>query len=446
LRTPLILQAILARQERLGLHELWLMDIDGDRLELIGALTAPLEQSPRMKFKIHRTTDPISALKGADFVITTFRVGGIESRIIDERVALNHHLLGQETTGAGGFAMGIRTIPVLLDYVGLMVDLCPEAWLINFANPSGMLTEAVIRTTDWVRVVGICDAPTSMHLVISGLLGARPQDVYIDYFGLNHLGWIKRIIYRNRDQLPDLLETMKLSKSLPSLPFDYELVVSLGMIPNEYLYYYYYASQAVNNILRAGTSRGEQIAELNLNLIKDLRNRYILRDYTGMQAEYQTYLNSRDDTYMLAETGKPHNLSSPDPKIMETLSDEGYAGVAMNLIEGLIGKEPSMHILNIPNHGAIMGMEDKDVVEIPALVSHDHIQPMVVGEIPTHCMGLIKQIKHFEQLTIEAAVDKSYQKALLALSFHPLVRDYTTAQSLLIEYLSMHAGYFPVLQ
>jgi 6-phospho-beta-glucosidase len=138
-RTPLIFQAILVHQDKLDLTELSLMDLDGERLELIGALTSPVEHSAKKKFRITRTTDPQLALSGADFVITTFRVGGIESRVIDERVPLNHGILGQETTGAGGFAMGLRSIPVLIDYVQLMEKVCPNAWLINFANPAGML-------------------------------------------------------------------------------------------------------------------------------------------------------------------------------------------------------------------------------------------------------------------------------------------------------------------
>lgn len=445
IRTPLILQAILARQDRLGLHELALMDIDGDRLELIGALSYPIEQSPDTKFHILHTTDPSLALKNADFVITTFRVGGIESRVIDERVPLSHGALGQETTGAGGFAMGIRSIPVLLDYVNQMRELCPDAWLINFANPAGMLTEAVIRQTDWTRVVGICDAPTSMHLVIAGLLGAKPEELYLDYFGLNHLGWIKRIIFRNRDHLPDILDLLKSSSSIPGLSFDPELVLSLGMIPNEYLYYYYDSIQAVSNILRAGESRGEQITKSNLQLLGELREKYDALDFTGMVAAYKAYLNVRGGTYMVTETGKSHNFSNLDPKIIESLSDEGYAGVALNLIEALIGNKPRMQILNVPNRGAIIGMDEQDVVEIPTLVNHDHIQPMVVGAISEHCMGLIKQIKHFEHLTIEAAVERSYQKALFALTIHPLIRDFATSKAILDEYIAQHGAYFPIL-
>jgi 6-phospho-beta-glucosidase len=263
-RTPLILRSIIARQDMLGLHELALMDIDGERLELIGALTYPIERSPDTRFQILRTTDSREALKDADFVITTFRVGGMESRVIDERVPLNHGLLGQETTGAGGFAMGIRSIPVLLDYVNQMGELCPKAWLINFANPAGMLTEAVIRQSGWRKVVGICDGPASMQLVIAALLQTKPEDIYLDYCGLNHLGWMKRILINNRDLMPEILEYIKSTGNVPGLPFDAEFITSLNMIPNEYLYYYYYSNQAVNNIINAGESRGEQIVNLNL--------------------------------------------------------------------------------------------------------------------------------------------------------------------------------------
>jgi 6-phospho-beta-glucosidase len=445
-RTPLIVQAMLERQDRLGLSELTLMDIDGDRLELIGALTAPLEHSSNTKFQITRTTDPQLALTGADFVITTFRVGGIESRVIDERVPLNHGILGQETTGAGGFAMGLRSIPVLIGYVKLMQTVCPNAWLINFANPAGMLTEAVIRYGDWQRVVGICDGPTTMHGLISAVLGANPEDVILDYFGLNHLGWIKQIIYQNQDHLPELIMLINSLGGAPGLPFDPDFVASLGMIPNEYLYYFYDNSQAVNNILHAGESRGEHVARQNQKLFAELKEKSIIHNIEGMQSAYQAYMALRGSTYMVKETGLPHDFSILDPKLIESLPGEGYSGVALNLIEGLIGNKPMVQILNVPNQGAISGMEEQDVVEIPTLVSHDHIQAFAVNRVPMHCMGLIQQVKHYEHLTIEAAIEQSYQKALLALTIHPLVRDYSKAKSILDEYITQHHNYFPVLK
>lgn len=444
-RTPLIVNAMLKRQDRLGLSELALMDIDADRLELIGALTTPIEQSAGTHFHINRTTDPEVALKDSDFVITTFRVGGIESRVIDERVPLDHGILGQETTGPGGFAMGIRSIPVLLSYVALMQELCPHAWLVNFANPAGMLTEAVVRHAGWQHVVGICDGPATMHSVISAFIGATPGDVFMDYFGLNHLGWVKSVVYQDQDHLPRLLELIKSSHTVPGLPLDPDLVLSLQMIPNEYCYYYYHNTQAVNNILRAGECRGEQVARENLSLFSSLKQSFLVHDQAGMQAAYQAYLDKRSRTYMVSETGGFHALPPLDPEVSASIIDEGYAGVALDLIETLLGDKPSVQILNVANQGAIPAMDTLDVVEVPALVSHDRVQPFEVEHIPMHCLGLIQQVKQYEQLTIEAAVENSYQKALLALAIHPLVRDFSTARSILDEYIIRHQGFFPEL-
>jgi alpha-galactosidase/6-phospho-beta-glucosidase family protein len=445
-RTPLIIQAIVKRQGSLKIDELSLMDIDGERLELIGALTALLERSSECKFKINRTTDPIQALSNTNFVITTFRVGGFESRIIDERVPLNHGILGQETTGPGGFAMAMRSIRVILDYVQLMEKVCPDAWLINFANPAGLLTEAVTRNSTWRRIVGICDAPASMHRVIAAVLNADPSEIYLDYFGLNHLGWIKRVIHHQQDLLPTLLQMIETAGSVPGLPFDVQLIHNLRMIPNEYLYYYYYAVHAVKHIQEASECRGEQIARQNRLLFKELKEKFATQDIEGMQRAYQNYLNTRGTTYMVTETGKTHDFSSLQPEIMQNLQDEGYAGVALDLIEALSGICTRTQILNVPNQGAILGMDASDVVEIPTMVSLDRIQSLAVGEIPDHCLGLIKQVKAYERLTIDASQERSYQKARLSLTLHPLVRDERLAGNILDEYISLHQGYFSTLK
>jgi 6-phospho-beta-glucosidase len=445
-RTPLLIKALQIRQDRFGLSELSLMDIDEEHLELISAICQEREESPETKLRILPTSDAKEALAGADFVITTFRVGGSDSRVIDERVALNQGALGQETTGAAGFAMGLRSIPVILDTVHLMEQVCPEAWLINFANPTGMLTEAIIRNSEWKRVVGICDAPTSMQQVISSILGAKQGEVFLDYFGLNHLGWIKRIIYKQNDRLADILSLIKSAGEVSGLPFDADFIISLGMIPNEYLYYYYYAQQAVRNILTAGESRGEKIARQSKRLFNQLKELYDQDDFDSMRKVHQEYLDERGSSYMVRETGKQHDLSAVEPDVIKAIKDEGYAGVALNLIEGLAGIEPKVQILNIPNQGSINGMDDKDVVEVPAIVRHDQVQPVAVGDVPKHCLGLMREVKHYEHLTIEAATEGSYQKAHMALALHPLIRDYAQAGKILDEYIIQHQGYFPVLQ
>jgi 6-phospho-beta-glucosidase len=326
-----------------------------------------------------------------------------------------------------------------------MQEVCPHAWLINFANPSGMLTEAVVRYGDWQRVVGICDGPATMHGLISAYIGAKPGDVFLDYFGLNHLGWVKRVMYQDHDRLPALLELIKSSGAVPGLPFDPDLILSLQMLPNEYCYYYYHYNQAVNNILQADESRGEQVARENLRLFADLKRSFLTNDEAAMQATYRDYQDNRSRTYMVTETGRTHAFSELDPEISASIIDEGYAGVALDLIETLQGNKPAVQILNVANQGAIPTMDALDVVEIPSRVSHDRIQPFNVEYVPMHCNGLMQQVKQYEHLTIEAAVENSYQKALLALALHPLVRDFSVARTILDEYITRHQGYFPEL-
>jgi 6-phospho-beta-glucosidase len=453
LRTPLLVKAIAARQERLGLDELALMDVDGERLELIADLTTELAGLRDLSvLAVTRTTDSRTALAGADFVITTFRVGGIASRIVDERVPLRHGVLGQETTGPGGFAMAMRTIPVLLDYVKLMRQLCPHAWLINFANPSGLLAQAATGVGRWERTVGICDAPHQMGRVAAALLGVSPAELFLDYFGLNHLGWVRGALCHGQDTLPHFIGLIRRWGGLPGLPFDPEFIAALGLIPNEYLYYYYHATEAVQNILRAGQTRGEQIASLNEQLFADLQRLRTAGDQEGMEAAYRAYLGRREGSYMVGETADAHSPAGLNQKVLpqsdgvqQALADEGYAGVALNLIEALTGHAPGVMILNVPNCGAIRGMAAEGVVEIPVFVGRDLVRPLAVGAVPDHALGLMQQVKAYEQLTIAAATEGSRAKAIQALTIHPLVRDHTTARIILDEYTAEHGALWPEL-
>jgi 6-phospho-beta-glucosidase len=443
LRTPLIVEEIIRRQDRLHIQELCLMDIDEEHLQLIAAITTPVENDPGTKFKISRTTDSAAALKNADYVITTFRVGGIESRVIDERVALDLGFLGQETTGPGGFAMGLRSIPVLLQYIEQMRSLCPNAWLINFANPSGMLAEAVCEAGGWKRTVGICDGPSSMLEIIARLINIPVDQLSMEYFGLNHLGWIRAINFQQDNLVPTLIQMMQQFGSIPGFHIDSHLVASLGMIPNEYLYYYYHSRQAVQNILAAGETRGELVAKMNNAFFQSLRELREKEDYESMKTVHHDYIYQRGQTYMRNETG-----AKTDPeiqKVMDESADLGYANLALNLIEALVGGTPRHLVVNIPNQGAITGMNPQDVVEIPALISKDSVEPVSIGSVPDECLGLMKQVKAYEKLTIQAALEKSYRKAVAALAIHPLVSDYPSAEKLVNGYLQRHGDYFPKL-
>lgn len=444
-RTPLIVEAMARRQARLRLDELTLMDIDGERLEIIGALLRPLEQAGP-GFRIVRTLDPDEALDGADFVITTFRVGGIASRVVDERVPLRHGVLGQETTGPGGFAMAMRTIPVLLDYLARMRRHCPNAWLINFANPAGLLAEAALRVGDWPRTVGICDAPESMGRIAAALVGVPMQEIYLDYFGLNHLGWLRGVWHNQVNHLPRFIEKTQALGKAPGLPFAPTFLAALGMIPNEYLFYYYHAREAMANQQRAGHTRGEEIAGLNQQLFAELVALRRQDDFAGMQALYHTYLTRRGETYMMRETGNNHDLSGLELQLPEMPADGGYAGVALGVMEGLLGGTPRQMILNLRNDGAIWGMDAGDVVEVPVLVAKGIVRPLAVGRVPPACLGLMQEVKAYEQLTIAAAVEGSYHKAHQALALHPLVRDMGTAQAILDDYIHEHGALFPALR
>lgn len=444
-RTPIIVKSILLRQETLGLDNLTLLDIDGDRLDLIGNLIAPIKESKKTKFQIDLTTDPTKALDKSDFVITTFRIGNIEHRVIDEKVALENHVLGQETTGPGGFAMAMRTIPVLVDYIHLMEKLCPDAWLLNFANPSGLLAEVILRKMGWERGVGICDGPASMQNIAASFLGISPNALYLDYFGLNHLGWIRSVLYKGKDLLPDFLGIISQNPEQFELPFSSETIKSLNMIPNEYLYYYYSSKTAVDRILKAEQTRGEQIAELNNRFFTDIKSLAKKKDPSGLEKRYIEYQKARWETYMTIETGKGTRTMDLKDTDFDKMAEQGYSGVALDIIESINQGKNKILILNVLNKGSIEGMAEDASVEIPVVVGGGFIHPLTVGKIPGHCLGLMNQVKAYERLTIEAALENSYAKALQALTIHPLIQDSNIAKNILDKYILLHGKFFPKL-
>lgn len=443
-RTPLIIAALARRQTTIGLTELVLMDIDAGRLASIRALVDAGGAGARPPFRVVWTTDAAAALAAADFVVTTFRVGGIASRVADERVPLRYGVLGQETTGPGGFAMAMRTIPVLLDYLALMRKCCPTAWLVNFANPAGLLAQAAIGVGGWPRTIGICDAPAMMRRIAAHAVGVSVEELYLDYFGLNHLGWVRAVRQDGVDHLPRLLEMIRQAGKMPGLPFSAELILALGMIPNEYLFYYYHSREAVEKIMAAPATRGERIATWNEHLFAELAALREARDDVGMRSAYDAYLAQRGNTYMATETGDA--VSHLDPALFQPLIGEGYAGVALDAIEALVGGRPLQMILNVANAGAVHGMGVEDVVEVPAFVGKGTVRPLAVGPVPSVPLGLMQEVKAYERLTIAAATEGSYIYAVEALTVHPLVRDYRTAVAILDDYRVAHGALFPELK
>jgi len=448
-RTPLVIESVLALKSRISLTALCLMDIDSERLDLIRMVSEIRLKDAQPGFELSWTTNAEQAIKDSDFIVTTFRQGGIASRVIDEQVPLKYGVLGQETTGPGGFAMAMRTIPIVLDYLELIRKLAPKAWLLNFTNPAGIITEAVTRIAGYERAVGICDNPSAMERDIAAHFGLPLDRIFFEYYGLNHLGWMSGVYLEGRNKVPELIEEIK-NHGAPWhwLPFHPDLIEALEVLPNEYLLFYYYTQRAVENLLKAGQSRAQQIQPFVDELYHSLKQiQEEGSDLVRTMDAYEHYQDQRHGTYMTLETGEAHHEeeTKEDEDFMESAA-EGYSGVMLRLIEALTQKaEATRIILNVPNKGVLPSMANDDVVEVTCYVCDGMIRPFAMGPIPDHALGLMKRVKAYERLTIQAAVEGSYSLAVKALAFHPLVPSYEIAKLILDDYIVQHGNYFPEL-
>lgn len=440
IRTPLLLQGLIRRQDSLGLSEVVLFDDDPVRLRTMGAFGRAFAERHGARFAVTPVAD-LAAAAGARFVFSAIRVGQERHRILDERIPLAHGVLGQETTGPGGFAMALRTIPVLLRYAKTLEAVAPDAWLVNFTNPAGLITQALLTQTK-LKVVGICDTPTAIRASLARFLGRPDDDLFLDYFGLNHLGWVRRVLLDGRDVLPDLLgryEALAETSHEWSL-FEPELVRLYGMLPNEYLYYFYYRERAVANILASGSTRGEQILAINDPLWERLRRQL----HEGRTEEalrlYAERMTARDATYMNRESGRQ---TEPPPTDGAPVFGEGYAGLAMATMAAIVGPAKATLILNVAGGGGWRDFAAEDVVEVPCLVDEHGPHPLTQAPLPEVVRPLVAAIKAYERLTIEAAVSGSYGAAVQALALHPLVASYSLARQIVDDYLVAHRDLLP---
>jgi 6-phospho-beta-glucosidase len=429
-RAPLFVQAALRRAGRIGLDEICLMDVDARQLDLAGSLCRELARREGATTRITTATDAATALAGADYVITTIRPGGIDGRIADERIAFDIGVLGQETTGAGGFAMALRSIPTIIDYARLMADLCPEAWLINFTNPAGLVTQA-LRDEGFERSVGICDSANGAQRAVARWAGVPDDTVITELFGLNHLSFTRSATVDGRDLLPEALADDAFLDGSVQRVFEHQVVRRQGMWLNEYLYYFYYAEKAV--AAAKGASRGEEIKAMNARLLPRLE---AANDAGAALDLYFDYERERSGSYMrgASQNGADANGHSVD-------DGEGYAGVALDVIEALSGGKRVRTGLNVPNAGAIEDMRDEDVVEVSCHVDACGIQPVHFGPMPERQSYLVKSVKNYERLTVEAIRRRDRLLAIDALVAHPLVLSYSRARPLVDGYLEAHAAY-----
>lgn len=442
-RSPLFVMTLLRWQKRIGVTELCLMDIDERKLELFSTLCRELSRRAGDPFTITATTNARAALTGADHVVTTIRAGFEQGRATDERIALSHGVLGQETTGPGGFAMALRSIPAILGYAGLLREVSPNAWMYNFTNPAGLVTQA-LREAGFTRTIGICDGANGGQGGVALWAGVEPQRVRAEVFGLNHLSWCRRAWIDGEDVLPRAIEDDRFVHGMQSL-FDPALVRQMGMHLNEYLYYYYYAEQALAAINAEGMTRGEEIVELNQRLIEQLEEIGVEHDPERALRTFFGYEHRRGVTYMhYAYGGQSIEEANREPLFdadIPTEGGEGYAGVALSIIEALTQDKPLYTALNVPNSDSIAGMAADDVVEVSCRVDGGGVHELPIGEVPAPQLSLMKSVKLYERLTVQAIREHSRKLAVEALMAHPLVLSYSRAKPLVDEFLQAHRAY-----
>ncbi|MFD0686235.1 6-phospho-beta-glucosidase [Actinomadura fibrosa] len=429
-RVPYVYQALLRDRGSRRIEQVWLHDSDEGRLDAMAAVLATLADGVPDAPKVSTTVDPDRALEGADFVFAAVRVGGLAGRVCDERVALDLDVLGQETTGPGGLAYGLRTIPVMLDIAHRVKALAPDAYVINFTNPAGMITEAMQGVLG-DRVLGICDTPSGLGTRVAAALGLDPARVRLDYVGLNHLGWMRRILHDGVDVLPALLADDDLLGSLEEgVVFGREWLRDLGVIPNEYLYYYYFNREAVRATLDAPQTRGEFLLKQQSAFYER-----IAQASGGAALElWRETVRSRSASYMAEMKGAETGQALDEHTAIDPV-DEGYAGVALSVMGAISRNERATMILNVRNGSTVAALPPDAVVEVPVTVDANGVHPLVLDQPDLHQTGLMQQVKAVERLTISAALTGSRTDAAKAFGLHPLVDSAAVGRRLLDGYI-----------
>lgn len=436
-RVPLVYGALLGDRGEGRVSHVTLYDEDPGRLTAMARVLADQAAAASGAADapaVTATGDLDEALRGADFVFSAIRVGGLEGRAADERIALAEGVLGQETVGAGGIAYGLRTVPVVREIARRIARAAPEAWVINFTNPAGVVTEAMAEVLG-DRVIGICDSPVGLGRRIARLLGARPQDAWIDYVGLNHLGWVRGLQVGGRDELPRLLADDKALESFEEgRLFGADWLRSLGAIPNEYLHYYYFNRDTVRAYQEAEQTRGA--------FLRDQQRAFYAE--TGRPdappgsalAAWDRTRAEREATYM-AENREVAGVGEREESDLES---GGYEKVALALMRAIARDERATLILNVRNRGTLSVLDADAVIEVPCLVDANGAHPVAVDPLPLHAVGLVTSVKAAEREVLAAAASGARADAVKAFALHPLVDSVAVARRLLDGYAAEHPG------
>jgi len=415
--TPELIDGFIKRKDELDVSEIHLVDIaEGkEKLKIVSDLSRRMIAKANMKTKIVSTLNLEEAIKGSDFVLTQFRVGGLKARAKDEMIPLKYDLIGQETTGAGGFAKALRTIPVIMDICNCISRLAPDAWLINFTNPAGLITEAVQKYTN-VKVIGLCNVPIGMVNNVAKLMEVKPKRISIEFAGLNHLVWGKKVYLDGEDITEGVIDKLSeggrlTMENIPDLKWESGFLKAMEMIPCPYHRYYYRQREMLReekeSFNKNRTTRATQVMDIEKILFKTYENPLL--------------------------TSKPAEL--------EKRGGAFYSDAAVSLVSAIYNDKEEIHTVNIKNHKTINGLPEDAVIECNAVIDKNGARPIKQTGLPESVMGLTYAVKTYESLTIEAVVKKSYNLGLQALMAHPLVQDSDTAELLLKDILGANERY-----
>jgi 6-phospho-beta-glucosidase len=404
--TPELIDGLARRADRLPIDELVLHDIDSERLAVVGGLAERMLRRSGWSGRLTQTTDREAAIDGADFVLVQLRIGGQAARLVDETLPLRFGTIGQETTGAGGFAKALRTIPVVLELADLTRRTAASgAWMIDFTNPVGIVTQALLDAGQ--RAIGLCNVAINIQRDVARRLGVDPQRVDLEQVGLNHLSWVRHARVDGVDRLPELLasqgDEIALDMDLPAEAFH-----RLGAIPSYYLRYYYSFAEVLGR-QQNGHSRAEEVADIERRLLE------MYRDPT----------------------------LDVKPALLADRGGAFYSEVAAQLLASLNDGRGDVQVVDVRNDGSLPGLPDGDVVEIPARIDHEGAHPLPQAAMPDEIADLVRAVKRYERLTVKAALSGDRDEALAALSANPLVGPHTDPEPLLDALLEANRRFLP---
>lgn len=418
--TPELVEGFIKRYDELPVRELWLVDIkEGkEKLETVGELAKRMVKAANVPMVIHLSLDRKVALKKADFVITQFRVGQLDARINDERIPAKYGMLGQETNGAGGVFKALRTVPVIYEIIDDIKELCKDAWMINFTNPAGIVSEAVFRYAEFERYIGVCNVPINLTNHFASVLKTNVKDVVPYFAGLNHMSYVLNVYNKNKDRLDEIINNVQQEqvtmKNIDELAWDYDFLNHIGVYPSPYHKYFYHYDEMYQKFINQyneGKTRAEHVKKIEAQLF---------------------------------EKYKDPNLKEK-PRELEERGGAYYSDVACSVISSIYNNKKEYHVVNTVNNGHITDLPEGCAIEVTSRITKNGPIPVHIGRLPISIRGLVQNMKAFEETLVDAIYERDLDKALFALQIHPMTKSIYNAKLAFNELLEANKeflGYY----